>query len=103
MNISNNDYSMFIRGVDEKEIFDFVNNCKNTFSTDCNDIDMSLIKNIIEYIVKTFTHICNQSFLTGIFPSNMKTAKVIPILKMEIGIFFPTIDQFIFFPSSQKF
>ncbi len=80
-NISSNDYSMFIRGVDEKEILDIVNNCKNKYSTDCNDIDMSLIKSIIEHVVKPFTHICNQSFLTGIFPSNMKTAKVIPIFK----------------------
>ncbi len=59
MNISSNDYSMFIRGVDEKEILDIVNNCKNKYSTDCNDSDMSLIKNIIEHIVKPFTHICN--------------------------------------------
>ncbi len=72
---------MFIRGVDEKEILDIVNNCKNKYSTDGNDIDMSLVKSIIEHIVKPFTHICNQSFLTGIFPSNMKTANVIPILK----------------------
>ncbi len=74
INISSNDYSMFIRGVDEKEILD---NCKNKYSTDCNDINMSLIKSIIEHIVKPFTHICNQSFLTGLFPSDMKwTAKV---------------------------
>ncbi len=70
---------MFIRGVDEKEILDIVNNCKNKYSTDGNDIDMSLVKSIIEHIVKPFTHICNQSFLTGTFPSNKKTAKVIPI------------------------
>ncbi len=42
---------------------------------------MSLIKSVIEHIVKPFTHICNQSFLTGTFPSNMKTAKVIPFFK----------------------
>ncbi len=65
----------------KREILDIVNNCKNKYSTDCNDIDMSLIKSIIEHVVKPFTTICNQSFLTGIFPSNMKTAKVIPIFK----------------------
>ncbi len=101
-NISSNDYSMFIRGVDEKEILDIVNNCKNKYSTDCNDIDMSLIKSIIEHVVKPFTHICNQSFLTGIFPSNMKTAKVIPIFKNGDRHCFPTTDQFLFFPSSRK-
>ncbi len=106
INISSNDYSMFIRGVDEKEILDIVNNCKNKYSTDGNDIDMSLVKSIIEHIVKPFTHICNQSFLTGIFPSNMKTAKVIPIFKNGdvFGVtVFPITDQFLFFPSSRKF
>ncbi len=61
INISSNDYSMFIRGVDEKEILDIVNNCKNKYSTDGNDIDMSLIKSIIEHIVKPFIHICNYA------------------------------------------
>ena len=42
---------------------------------------MTLVKDIIDTIVIPFTHICNQSFSTGIFPSAMKTAKVIPIYK----------------------
>ena len=42
---------------------------------------MILIKNIIQSIAAPFTYICNQSFLTGIFPNKMKTAKVIPIYK----------------------
>ncbi|HAX73373.1 MAG TPA: hypothetical protein DCY20_07605 [Firmicutes bacterium] len=81
VNISSNSYLIFIRGADEKEILDIVNNSKSKKSTDCNDIDMSLLKNIIEHIVKPFTYICNQSFLTGIFPINMKVAKVILIFK----------------------
>ncbi len=43
-NNSSYDYSMFIRGLDEKETLDIVTNCKNKYSTDCNDIDMSLIQ-----------------------------------------------------------
>lgn len=81
VDIPSNIHSIFIRGTHEMEILDIVNNCKNKKSTDCNDIDMSLLKNIIEYIVKPFTYICNQSFLTGIFPNNMKIAKIIPIFK----------------------
>lgn len=34
---------MFIRGADEKEILDIINNSKNE-NTDCNDVDMSLLK-----------------------------------------------------------
>ncbi len=57
INISSNDYSMFIRGVDEKEILDIVNNCKNKYSTDGNDIDMSLVKSIIEHSKTIYTHL----------------------------------------------
>lgn len=50
-------------------------------STDRTEIEMLLVKNIIGCIVKPFTHICNQSSQTGIFPSKMKTERVIPSYK----------------------
>lgn len=37
-----NSYSIFIRGVDEKEILDLVKKFKNKKSTDCTEIDMSV-------------------------------------------------------------
>lgn len=40
---------------------------------------MSLVKNIIQCIVKPMTYVYNQSLQIGIFPSKMKTAKIIPI------------------------
>lgn len=73
--------SMFLKGTNEKEIIDIVNNLKSKKSTDCNDFDMSLVKNVIECVVKPLTYICNQSIKTGDFPRKMKTAKVIPIFK----------------------
>ena len=50
-------------------------------SKDCNDIDMTIIKTIIDEIVTLFTYICNRSFLSGTFPNKMKLAKVIPLYK----------------------
>ncbi len=79
--IIKNSSSMFISAVGDREILDIVKTFKNKKSTDCFDIDMVLVKSIIEYIVQPFTHICNLSLQTGIFPSKMKTAKVIPIYK----------------------
>ena len=35
----------------------------------------------ISDVLKPFTYICNQSFLEGIFPEQVKTAKVIPLFK----------------------
>ena len=42
---------------------------------------MCTVKNVIECIARPLTHICNQSLQTGVFPNNMKTAKVILIHK----------------------
>jgi len=42
---------------------------------------MALIKEVIHCIIKPFTYICNRSFLTGIFPDNMKIAEVLPVYK----------------------
>ncbi len=73
--------TIFLTEVEERELIDIVNKFKNKKSTDYNDIDMNLIKNIILFIAKPLTYICNQSLQTGIFPNKMKMAKVIPIFK----------------------
>ena len=75
------DHTMFLSPVDDQEIIRTVENCKNKKSTDYSDINMSLIKNVITKIVKPFGHICNVSFQTGVFPSKMKIAKVVPLFK----------------------
>ena len=80
-NINHNPHSFFLTPVNEKEILDIVNNCKNKKSTDSNDLDMALIKCTINEIVMPFTYICNLSFKNGLFPNAMKTAKVIPVYK----------------------
>ncbi len=79
--ITQNLNSIFIRGVHESEVLEIVAKSINKKSTDCTDIDMTLIKNIIDTIIIPFTYICSQSLSTGIFPRQMKTAKVIPIFK----------------------
>lgn len=73
--------TMFIRETDEKELIDVVKKLKSKKSTDCHDIDMCTVKNIIESIARPLTYICNQSLQTGVFPDKMKIAKVIPIYK----------------------
>jgi hypothetical protein len=83
---------MFLERVEEKEILDIVKNCKNKQSTDLNDIDMSLVKLVIEGISKPLTHICNLSFQTGSFPNQMKIAKVIPLYKMGANTSSQTTD-----------
>ena len=72
-------------------------------STDCNDLNMSMVKNIIADIVKHLKHICNVSFNTGIFPNQRKIAKVIPIFKKDVRrMCLQITDLFLCCPNSQK-
>ena len=73
--------SMFLTGVVEHDIIKTVNNFNNKVSLDCRDLNMKLVKSIIHYIVEPFTYICNKSFEDGIFPEEMKLAKVLPLFK----------------------
>lgn len=81
-NVEMNNCSMFLSSVDEKEILKTVNNLKPKTSTDNNKIDMIIVKKVIEMIVKPLNYIFNLSFQTGIFPQEMKIAKVVPVYKV---------------------
>lgn len=81
--IKHNPFSLFLCPTDEHEVINVVSKCKNKFSTDCNNIDMFLVKKVILNIVKPLTHIFNLSFQSGRFPDKMKIAKVIPIHKND--------------------
>ena len=52
---------MYLSPVDDQDIIRTVQNFKSKMSTDCNDLNMSMIKNIIAHIVKPLKHICNVS------------------------------------------
>ena len=62
-------------------IIEIVKNFMGELSTDFNDINMDIVKSIMTNIVKPLSHICNTSFISGIFPDNMKIAKVVPLCK----------------------
>ena len=55
---------------------------------------MDIVANVIPVISKPLTHICNNSFKTGVFPSRMKIANIKPIFrrdaKTDIGNYRPT-------------
>lgn len=96
----NNINTMFLGGVCDSDVLEVVRKFKNKKSTDYNNIDMALIKEVIHCIIKPFTYICNRYFLTGAFPDEMKIAKVFPV---EISKHYLTIDQYHCYPSFQKY
>ena len=73
---------MCLASVEESEVINVVRNCKKLKSTVYDGIDMIIVKQVIYRIIKPCTHMCNNSFEHGVFPSKMKIAtKVVPIFK----------------------
>ena len=63
----------------------------NKKSTGPDDISSSLLKLSLPYIVDSLTHIYNQCISKGIFPTEWKKAKIIPLPKVKTPI---GIDDF---------
>ena len=75
--------SFFIEPTSSDEIIRTIDQCKSKYSSGWDNIPMAVIKSVGSHIAAPFAHICNLSFSTGIFPSDMKIAKVTPIFKSD--------------------
>ena len=95
--------TLFLSPCTKDEILSVVSSFKNKTSCAHDGINMHVVKNTIKEIIDPLLHICNTSFKSGIFPDNMKTAKIIPIFKGGNNKLFPIIDQFQYCPNFQKF
>ena len=72
---------MYVRKSTEHEIIDIVKTLKGKDSRDCYGLSMNVVKQLVGVIVKPFTHACNLSLNTGVFPDCLKLAKVVPLYK----------------------
>ena len=73
--------SMFLNPVTEEEVYKIVKLFKSKTSNDFVNLNMSLIKKVIDCIKLPLCNICNVSFVTGTFPEKMKIAKVVLLFK----------------------
>ena len=73
--------SMFLEPVMPHEILTSLTKLKPKSSTGFDDISCKIIKESSNYIIEPLAHVINLSFKEGIFPDNMKIAKVVPIFK----------------------
>ena len=69
------------KAVYPEEVAKIVKSLKNTKSTGTDNIDVGIVKLILDDILPSLTHIVNISLLNSEFPSAWKWAKVIPLLK----------------------
>ena len=73
--------SMLINPVSEDGVVSIIKSCHPKYSQDYDDINMYVFSKVTDQIVKPLVHIFNISFSSGMFPSEMKTAKVIPLFQ----------------------
>ena len=67
--------------VQSPEIQKIINNFKSKSSVGSDNISMKLFKRISNTLVIPLTFIINQSLTTGIFPNDLKIAKILPLFK----------------------
>jgi hypothetical protein len=73
--------TMFVAPVTVQEMERVIISLNKKASAGCDDIPMLVLKQCMDYIIKPLVHICNVSFQYGIFPDQMKIAKIKPLLK----------------------
>lgn len=72
--------SLYIEPVCEKEIVEIIKDMKNS-SPGWDSISADIIKKTYPLFLTPLTHICNISLQQGVFPDELKIAKIIPLFK----------------------
>ena len=70
---------MYLRPITPSEVLDIVHAFDNNKSPGSDDIHSRVVKQSITFILNPLCNIFNLSLERGIFPQNLKRAKVIPI------------------------
>ena len=66
-----------------EEVLKIINNFLPKTSTGCDELSMKLLKRIKLIVCDPLALIINQSLNTGIFPKQLKLAKVLPLFKKD--------------------
>ena len=79
--IPNNTDNLCLGTISPGEICDIIKASKSKVSTDIDGISMKLLKAVQIEISTPLAHIFNLSLKNGVFPSSLKSSKIIPLLK----------------------
>ena len=82
------DTNFAFSNVNGGEIIKIINNLPSKSNTGKDQISTNLLKQIKHCITPSLTLIINQMLNTGIFPDNLKIAKIIPLFKKDDDKFF---------------
>ena len=74
-------HSFEFKTIPEAKVIEYFQTLKSKTSFGHDNISSNLLKAICPAIYKPLTHCINRSILTGVFPTNLKLARVLPIYK----------------------
>ena len=93
LKIKENTKSMFLIPVTVNEVEKGTKGLKNKSPAGIDEIPDYVVKQCIIQLKKPLTNIYNASLESGIFPDQLKIAKVVPVHKKEIKRTYKTTDQ----------
>lgn len=67
--------------VDTIKIDSIISSFQNKFSSGIDEVPIIVLKKARKYIVTPLAHLINSSLISGIFPNQLKIAKIVPIYK----------------------
>lgn len=73
--------SLFLAPTETAEVFSSINNLKNSKTLDVNGFQILPLKYVLDKMCPIITYIYNLILSTGVFPTGMQIARVIPIFK----------------------
>ena len=73
--------SIFFKAIDECELIEICKSIKNSYSYDVDYLNVHIMKQIIHSVLKPLLHIFNSSLQTGIVPTKLNIAKIVPVYK----------------------
>ena len=79
--IPNNTHNLELGTISPGEVADIIKESKSKVSTDIDGLSMKLLKKVAIEISSPLAHIFNLSLKQGIFPSALKSSKVVPLHK----------------------
>ena len=88
--------------VTDKQVLNTLNLLNNKTSSGHDGISTNLLKKIFSPLLKPLTTVINQSIRTGIFPSLLKIAKLIPLYKKDDPHIFGNYRPIALLPSISK-
>ena len=77
------DSTIFLQPTDKEEIANIISSLNSSQASSPNSIPYRILFLLKNDISKQLADLFNLSFLTGIFPSVLKTAKVVPVFKKD--------------------